>query len=147
MLFIDLHSYDRTPVEPGRALDAMLRALGVPGDRIPPGPEERSSLYRSVLAGITDPVLIIADNAAAETQVRPLLPGSGPHKVLVTSRHTQAGLDARLVDLAVLDDRAAVGLIDTALRNARPRDARLAEDPDAAALLARASADCRSPGR
>ena len=78
-------------------------------------------VYRFVLAGITDPVLIIADNAAAETQVRPLLPGSGPH-TRCSSPHaeTRAGLDARLVDLAVLDDRAAVGLIDTALRNARP---------------------------
>ena len=50
---------------------------------------------------------MIADNASSEAQVRPLLPGAGPHKVLVTSRHTLAGLDARLVDVTVLDEEAA----------------------------------------
>ena len=36
VLFIDLHGYDETPVEPSQALDALLRALGVPGEHIPP---------------------------------------------------------------------------------------------------------------
>ena len=89
---------------PAQALDALLRALGVPAEHIPPGVEERAGLYRSVLAQISEPVLVIADNASSEAQVRPLLPGAGPHKVLVTSRHTLAGLDARLVDVTVLDD-------------------------------------------
>ena len=96
-------------MEPGQALDALLRALGVPAEHIPPTTEERAGLYRSVLAQVTAPVLVIADNASSEAQVRPLLPGAGPHKVLVTSRHTLAGLDARLVDVTVLDDDAAVG--------------------------------------
>ena len=52
---------------------------------------------------------MIADNASSEAQVRPLLPGTGPHKVLVTSRHTLAGLGARLVDVTVLDDAAGGG--------------------------------------
>ena len=104
MLFIDLHGYDEAPVEPAQALDALLRALGVPAEHIPPAPDERAGLYRSVLAQISGPVLVIADNASAEAQVRPLLPGTGPHKVLVTSRHTLAGLGARLVDVTVLDD-------------------------------------------
>ena len=107
VLFIDLHGYDETPVEPGQALDALLRALGVAAEHIPPSVEERAGLYRSVLAQITEPVLVIADNASSEAQVRPLLPGAGPHKVLVTSRHTLAGLDARLVDVTVLDDQAS----------------------------------------
>ena len=108
MLFIDLHGYDETPVEPGQALDALLRALGVPAEHIPPSAEERAGLYRSVLAQIGEPVLVIADNASSEAQVRPLLPGTGPHKVLVTSRHTLAGLGARLVDVTVLDEEAVV---------------------------------------
>ena len=106
VLFIDLHGYDEAPVEPAQALDALLRALGVPAEHIPPGVEERAGLYRSVLAQITEPVLVIADNASSEAQVRPLLPGTGPHKVLVTSRHTLAGLGARLVDVTVLDETA-----------------------------------------
>ena len=77
VLFLDLHGYDEAPVQPGQALDALLRALGMPGEHIPPGAEERAGLYRSVLAQIADPVLVIADNASAEAQVRPLLPGAG----------------------------------------------------------------------
>ena len=92
VLFLDLHGYDDAPVEPGQALDALLRALGVAAEHIPPGIEERAGLYRSELAQISDPVLIIADNASSEAQVRLLLPGPGPHRVVVTSRHTLAGL-------------------------------------------------------
>ena len=42
VLFIDLHGYDEAPVEPGQALDALLRALGVPAEHIPATPEERA---------------------------------------------------------------------------------------------------------
>ena len=116
VLFLDLHGYDDAPVQPGQALDALLRALGVPGEHIPPGVEERAGLYRSVLAQISEPVLVIADNASSEAQVRLLLPGPGPHRVVVTSRHTLAGLGARLLDVTVLDEAAGVALLDEALR-------------------------------
>jgi tetratricopeptide (TPR) repeat protein len=136
VLFIDLHGYDDAPVQPGQALDALLRALGVAAEHIPPGAEERAALYRSALAQISDPVLIIADNAAAEAQVRPLLPGPGPHRVVVTSRHTLAGLAARLLDVTILDDEAGVALLDQALRAARPGDDRIGADRAGAARLA-----------
>jgi tetratricopeptide (TPR) repeat protein len=135
-LFVDLHGYDEAPVEPSQALDALLRALGVPAEHIPPTVEERARLYRSVLAKISDPVLVIADNASTEAQLRPLLPGAGPHKVLITSRHTLAGLDARLVDLTVLGEEAGVELLDGALRAARPDDDRIGSNPEAAGRLA-----------
>ncbi len=137
VLFLDLHGYDQRPVEPGQALDALLRALGVRTADIPPGAEERAALYRSVLAKIPDPVLLIADNASSEAQIRLLLPGTGPHKVLVTSRHTLAGLDARLVDVTVLEEEAAIALLDAALRAARPHDDRIADDRVAARRLAK----------
>ena len=136
VLFLDLHGYDDAPVEPGQALDALLRALGVAAEHIPPGAEERAGLYRSVLAQISDPVLIIADNASSEAQVRPLLPGPGPHRVVVTSRHTLAGLGARLLDVAVLDEQAGVALLDAALRAARPGDDRIGADRPGAVRLA-----------
>ena len=136
VLFIDLHGYDQAPVQPGQALDALLRALGVPGEHIPDGTEQRAGLYRSVLAQIGAPVLIVADNASAEAQVRPLLPGPGPHRVIVTSRHTLAGLGARLLDVTVLDQAAAVALLDGALQAARPGDDRISGDPAAAGRLA-----------
>lgn len=125
VLFVDLHGYDETPVEAGQALDALLRGLGVAAEHILPTTEERAALYRSALAQIPEPVLVIADNASAEAQIRPLLPGAGPHTVLVTSRHTLARLGARLVDVTVLDEDASVALLDAALRTARPGDERI----------------------
>jgi tetratricopeptide (TPR) repeat protein len=136
VLFLDLHGYDEQPVEPGQALDALLRGLGVPAEHIPPGTEERAGLYRSVLAQTADPVLLIADNASSEAQVRLLLPGTGPHRVLVTSRHTLAGLEARLIDVTTFDDAASVALIEKALQAARPDDNRITTDPAAASRLA-----------
>jgi tetratricopeptide (TPR) repeat protein len=137
VLFLDLRGYDEAPVEPGQALDAVLRALAVPAEHIPPTAEERAGLYRSVLAQMSGPVLVIADNASSEAQVRPLLPGAGPHKVLVTSRHTLAGLGARLVDVTVLDEDAAIDLLGAALHAARPDDDRITSDQEAAQGLAR----------
>jgi tetratricopeptide (TPR) repeat protein len=136
VLFIDLHGYDDQRVEPGQALDALLRALSVRAENIPPGVEERAGLYRSMLAKVSDPVLVIADNASSEAQVRPLLPGAGPHRVVVTSRHTLAGLEARLLDVTKLDYDASEELLDRALRAARPDDDRIGSNREAAGQLA-----------
>ena len=136
VLFIDLHGYDSSRVQPAQALDALLRALGIRGEHIPDGAEQRAGLYRSALAQIRDPVLVIADNASAEAQVRPLVPGPGPHRVIITSRHTLAGLGARLLDITVLDQAAAIQLLDQAVRAARPGDDRIGGDPVAAGRLA-----------
>ena len=136
VLFIDLHGYDASAVGPGQALDSLLRGLGVPAEHIPPEAAERAGLYRSTLAQFGGPVLIVADNASSEAQVRPLLPGTGPHRVVVTSRHTLANLDARLLDITVLNAEASVRLLDTLVRAARPEDGRIIGDPSAAARLA-----------
>jgi tetratricopeptide (TPR) repeat protein len=136
VLFIDLHGYDDSPVQPGQALDGLLRALGVPGEHIPDGAEQRAGLYRSALAQVTGPVLVIADNASAEAQVRPLIPGPGPHRVIITSRHTLAGLGARLLDVTVLDQAAAVNLLDKVVRAGRPDDDRIRGVPAAAGRMA-----------
>ena len=123
-------------MQPNQALDALLRALGVPAEYIPDGAEARAGLYRSVLARIGGPALIIADNASAEAQVRLLLPGPGPHRVIITSRHTLGGLGARLLDIKVLDQAAAVALLDGVLRTARPGDDRISSDHATADKLA-----------
>jgi tetratricopeptide (TPR) repeat protein len=136
VLFINLHGYDQARVQPGQALNALLRDLGVRGEYIPDGAEQRAGLYRSVLAQIEDPVLIIVDNASTEEQVRMLLPGPGPHRVMITSRHTLAGLGARQLDVPVLDRAAAVSLLDKVVRAARPDDDRISSQPDAAGRTA-----------
>jgi tetratricopeptide (TPR) repeat protein len=134
-LFIDLHGYDDGRVEPGQAIDALLRALGVAPEYIPLGTEERAGLYRSALAQISERILIVVDNASSEAQVRLLLPGPGPHRVIITSRHTLAGLNARLLDVGVLDVEAGIALLDSALRTGRPDDDRIISSHEAAARL------------
>lgn len=139
-LFIDLHGYDDKPVQPGQALEALLRALGVDSASIPAAAEERAALYRSELEDRADQgqrLLIVADNAASADQVGLLLPGSRRHQVLITSRHTLPTLDARLLDLAVLSPEAAVALLRAALQQANPADRRVLEAGDGIAELAR----------
>lgn len=111
-LFFDLHGFTSgvPPVEPAEALDRVLRSLGVPGDRIPAHPDDRAALYRSTLAGRR--MLIVLDNAATGTQVRPLLPGTPNCRVLVTSRRRLAGLDhAHAVSLGTLPTADAIALL------------------------------------
>ena len=68
---------------------------------------------------------MIADNASSEAQVRPLLPGPGPHRVLVTSRHTLAGLGARLLDVTVLDEAGRSGAAGCGAAGRPPGDDRI----------------------
>ncbi|WP_309550492.1 tetratricopeptide repeat protein [Streptomyces argyrophylli] len=135
VLFVDLHGYDDAPVTADQALQSLLRALGVEPEHIPATADERAGLYRSVLAR-REAVLILADNASSPGQVRPLLPGGGRHRVLVTSRHRLPTLGARLLALGELRPDSALALLDRALRAADPGDSRIAEDRESATRLA-----------
>jgi DNA-binding SARP family transcriptional activator len=111
-LFVDLHGYTKgcPPCEPGDALEAFLRALGVPAGQIPEGIEARAALYRQRLAETS--TLVLLDNALDEAQVRPLLPADPGCLVLVTSRRRLKGLDdARSMSLDVLPQADAVALL------------------------------------
>ncbi len=111
-LFLDLHGYTEgyPPREPGQALEALLRALEVPAQRIPEDTEERAALYRQRLARTR--TLILLDNALDEAQVRPLLPGTPGCLILVTSRRRLKGLDdARSLSLDLLPAPDAVALL------------------------------------
>ncbi|OPF74236.1 hypothetical protein VT50_0226910 [Streptomyces antioxidans] len=128
VLFVDLHGYDGTALTPERALESLLRALGVAPEHIPPTVDERAGLYRSLLSGIaaeTGPVLVLADNAAQSSQVRPLIPGHPGHRLLVTSRDTLAQLGMYQLHLGVLPSPAAMEVLTAAVRNAQPRDPRI----------------------
>ena len=113
-LYVNLRGYDPDePVTPGEALAGFLQALGVPSFDIPLGETGQAARYRSLLAGRR--LLVVLDNAASEEQVRPLLPGSGPVMVVVTSRDALAGLvareGARRLDLDLLPAEDAVALL------------------------------------
>jgi predicted ATPase len=111
-VFIDLHGYTDgvSPVEPGKALDWLLRSLGVPGERIPAELDEKAGLYRSRLANLR--MVIVLDNAATEAQVIPLLPGAPGCVVLVTSRRRLAGLDhTHILSVDTLPTHDAVALL------------------------------------
>jgi DNA-binding SARP family transcriptional activator len=133
-LYVNLRGYDPDrPVPAADALAGFLRALGVPGQDIPPGQDERAARYRSLLA--SQRMLVVLDNARQAEQVRPLLPGTPGCAVLVTSRDALAGLVARdgaaRLDLDLLPLADAVALL-TELIGQQAR-----ADPTTAAELAR----------
>jgi tetratricopeptide (TPR) repeat protein len=110
-LFLDLHGYTEsvTPVPPGRALQRLLLAIGVPGERIPAEVDDQAALWRTRLAGKR--MLIVLDNARTADQVRPLLPATPGCLVLVTSRRRLVALDdARSLSIDVLPDADAAAL-------------------------------------
>jgi tetratricopeptide (TPR) repeat protein len=133
-LYADLRGYGpAAPTDPGQALDGFLAALDVSPAKIPPDVDAKAALYRTLLAERR--VLVILDNAASPSQVRPLLPGTSTCLVVVTSRSMLTGLAARdracrvSLDVLPLDDAVALltGFVGVA---------RVAADPDAARELA-----------
>ncbi|WP_406419531.1 tetratricopeptide repeat protein [Streptomyces sp. NBC_00873] len=141
VLFVDLFGYDpERRLSPERALDSLLNALGVPGEHIPADLQDRTRLYRSVLAAFAEKgrrILVVIDNASTTEQVRLLLPTDGVTAALLTSRHF-LDVDARRYDLAVLDEQASTELLRRALQQAcGVRDTRVSDEPEAAAAIAR----------
>jgi DNA-binding SARP family transcriptional activator/tetratricopeptide (TPR) repeat protein len=132
-LYVNLRGYDPDrPMPAGDALAGFLRALGVPGQEIPPEEDERAARYRSLLSGKR--MLVLLDNAGSVEQVRPLLPGSSACAMVITSRDSLAGLvardGARRLDLDVLSLDEAVGLLRELIGT------RVDDDPGAAETLA-----------
>ncbi|MET8760063.1 NB-ARC domain-containing protein [Lentzea sp. NPDC004782] len=129
-VFLDLRGMDSDPLTPARAAHRLLRSFGVDEHQIPADADDKLSLYRSMLRDRT--VLLVLDNAANEAQVRPLLASSPGTLVLVTSRNTLVGLDARhrlAVDMLPLDHSVA-------LLRAVAGEARVAAESEATARVA-----------
>jgi tetratricopeptide (TPR) repeat protein/transcriptional regulator with XRE-family HTH domain len=132
-LYVNLRGYDPDrPVSAADALAALLSGLGVAGEYVPAGEEERAARFRTEVADRR--ILILLDNASSVDQVRPLLPGTPSGLVLVTSRDSLSGLVARdgahRVPLEVLPAPDAGRLL------RRLIGARVDADPCAAAVLA-----------
>ena len=91
-------------------LGGFLRAAGVPDERIPAGAGERSTLFRTWMAG--RPALVVLDDACGAEQVQPLLPGSAECAVIVTSRYGLHGVaGARVLALDVPDEAECLELL------------------------------------
>ncbi|WP_206308667.1 AfsR/SARP family transcriptional regulator [Streptomyces sp. A1136] len=108
-LYCDLRGTG-TPATSTEVLGRFLRALGIPGPVIPDSQDERAEMYRTLLASRR--VLVVLDDAASESQIRPLLPGSNRCAVLVTSRVRLTGLPgAHRVELDVMSTEHALELL------------------------------------
>lgn len=94
-LYVNLRGFDPAGelLDPAVVVRSFLSALDVPPGQIPAGVDAQAALLRSLLTDRR--MLLLLDNARDEDQVRPLLPGSAGHLVIVTSRSLLSGLVAR----------------------------------------------------
>ncbi|GAA4059946.1 ATP-binding protein [Nonomuraea soli] len=122
VFFLDLFGMSAEPLPSDEALGMLLRALGLTDQQLPGGVGERASLYRSLLRERR--VLVVLDNAASEEQVRPLLPGGGTARALVTGRRLLAGLEGvRRLSLGPLPPMEATQLLTGILKDRGTPDA------------------------
>jgi tetratricopeptide (TPR) repeat protein/transcriptional regulator with XRE-family HTH domain len=129
-IFLPLHGHTpgHRPVDPADALASLLLTVGVIAQKIPPGLEERTGLWRDHLVGKR--LMLLLDDAADSAQVRPLLPGTAGSRVLVTSRRRLTALeDARVISLGTLTAKEAGKLLTrlAARPDPDPGDASVAE--------------------
>lgn len=128
-LHADLSGQSERPRSPAEVLGWFLRALGVAEHRLPASVEERGQLYRSLLADRR--MLVLLDNAADDRQVRPLLPGTGGCRTLITGRDSFTTLPgARPVTLGPMSAEEGRRMLSAIVGAERTRD-----EPDAAARI------------
>ncbi|MBG0830090.1 tetratricopeptide repeat protein [Planomonospora sp. ID67723] len=110
-LYVNLHGHTPgyQPLPPLDALRTLLRAVGVPAEKIPDNVEEAAAAWRSAMAGRR--MLIVLDDAATADQVRPLLLGRPGSHLIITSRRRLADLeDVAVLSLDVLTPDQATAL-------------------------------------
>jgi tetratricopeptide (TPR) repeat protein len=132
-LYLDLRGHDtRAPLTALRGLTFLIGALGGDASEVPDDIDQAAAIFRSLVSGTR--VLIVLDNAADAAQVEPMLPASAGCAVVITSRLALAGrVDAHHVPLEVLPVHESHRLLGRLVG-----EERLAQDPRAAAELARA---------
>lgn len=109
-LYAELRGMSDAPAIAAEVLAGFLRALGFDPAHLPDSAQERTELFRSMVAGRR--MLVLLDDAANEQQVRPLLPGGQGCGVLITSRDRLPGLSgAALTELDMLTDAEALELL------------------------------------
>ncbi|MEU6072832.1 BTAD domain-containing putative transcriptional regulator [Micromonospora sp. NPDC047074] len=112
-LYVDLRGFTpgQDPATPATVLEEFLSQLGVSRAEIPAGLAERAAMYRHRLAGRR--VLVVLDNAADESQVQPLMPGSTGSLILITSRRILALDGATPIALETFRQPEALRLLAT----------------------------------
>ena len=129
-LFVSLRGTLGRPVSAAAAVRRCLESLGLPPAAVPADLDARAARLRDLLADRR--VLLVADDAAGEAQLRPLLPTGPGTALVVTSRQQLTGLPATArVALAPLDPAAALELLAAVVGPAR-----VAAERTAAARLA-----------
>jgi hypothetical protein len=113
-LYVDLRGYGPdSPLTASQALGELLRSLGVPNRHLPRGVGARAKRFRSLVAGRR--MLVVLDNANADEQVRPVLPGTPSCLMVITSRDSLGGLvsrdGARRVRLGLLSQWQSLELL------------------------------------
>ncbi|MFJ4578035.1 tetratricopeptide repeat protein [Streptomyces echinatus] len=134
VLFLDLAGYDDAAVSPARAVASLLYALGVGSAHLPSEEVDQHALYLSRLATLADQgrrVLLLFDNVREPGQLPPLLPGSGAHRVVFTSRESHPSLPVRELSLGPLCPSDSSALIAEALHG----DDRLEREADSVGEL------------
>ncbi|HEV2372507.1 MAG TPA: BTAD domain-containing putative transcriptional regulator [Streptosporangiaceae bacterium] len=132
-IYVDLRGYspDQKPITPADALGILLRALGLPGEKIPDDVPGRSALWQRLVYGKR--ALIVLDNASGASGIRSLLPAGSGSLVLVTCRTRLLDIDgAEWISIDTMTPEESGAFIATTL-GAR----RVAAEPEAAAELAR----------
>ncbi|MDA8370153.1 MAG: BTAD domain-containing putative transcriptional regulator [Nocardiopsaceae bacterium] len=119
-LFIDLHGYtvDQDPLGAFSALGILLRAIGLSPKAVPDSLEERSALWRSMLAGKR--VLVVLDNAINFAQVSPLLSAAPGSFTIITTRNDLPGLSgARYLSLGMFSEDSSLQFFSAVLGDDR----------------------------
>ncbi len=124
-LFVDLAGASPHPMSALAILQTLLRQL-LPDMASPRGMAQAASAWRSATEGRS--IAVILDDAAHESQVRPVLGASGRTQVVVTSRRALPGLEgARHLSLGVLPREESIALLERAIPEPQRRDSDLDE--------------------
>ncbi|MEV0188898.1 ATP-binding protein [Kitasatospora purpeofusca] len=114
-LYLDLREHANTSA---LSPSALLHALGVPGEIVPPDPRDRFRLFETVLTQISaevGPILLVLDNAPPRVDLAPYLPVDGAVTILATSRHSLT-IDAIRLDLQAMTPEDSVQLLQNAVQ-------------------------------
>lgn len=122
-LYLDLRAHSRHGQpwrDPFDALADLLRFIDYTAE-LPATLDERAAVWRKQVANLR--LLLVLDDAHDAEQVRPLLPGTPKCCVIVTSRHSLAGLEgARSLALDVLSTAEASAMFTRIIGSSRAAD-------------------------